>query len=125
MLVVGFGPWTVFGGFQIANPFFLWYLMGYMIAAVLVLKQIWVRIPMSDGADGSAHVRMHEFHGRMASLSHRIVIPPIAVLTLSGMILLGVVIAVWFEGNAEARLAVGVLGTMVGVGALLAWLSGI
>jgi hypothetical protein len=123
--VIAFGPWTLYGGFQIANPFFLWYLMGYMIAAVLVLKQIWVRVPISDETHGTAHSGGHEFQRRLAWLSRGIVIPPRAMLTLLGLMLVGAISVVWFEGNTEARLAVVVLGTMTGVGVLLAWLAGI
>lgn len=99
--------------------------MPQLIAAVLVLKQIWVRVPVTceDGAD-----LLHDppvFHGRPAWLSRRVVIPPRAVLALLGLMLLGAVIAVRLNGDSQARYAVVVLGTLTGVGALLAWLAGI
>lgn len=125
MLVVGFGPWTVFGGFQIANPFFLWYLLAYIPASIMVLKHIWVRVHVI-GEEGAPPIGTPPVvQGRLAWLSRSIVIRPRAVLTLLGMMLIGSVAAIWFQGDGEARYAVVVLSTMTGVGVLLAWLSGI
>ncbi len=125
LLVIACGPWTLYGGFQIANPFFLWYLLGYMIAAVLVLKHIWVRVPISEGTDGSAPKGRYAFHGRLAWLSRRVAIPPRLVLIFLGLILIGAVVALGLQGGSESRYALVVLGTMTGVGVVLAWLSGI
>jgi hypothetical protein len=126
MITLFLGPWTLFGGFQMANPFFLWYLFGYMIAAVLVLKQCWTAIPVSRSDDdpNSASQR-GRVRRRFPILFERVTVPRTATIGCVCLILVSVALVVWFRGDSLARYSLVAIGIMSVVGMLLAWLSDI
>ena len=126
MITILLGPWTVFGGFQMGNPFFLWYLFGYIIAAVLVLKQCWAAVSLNQVGDGpisAAHrgaIRI-----RLPMLFQRVTVPRTATLVCLVVTVVSVTLAVWLHGDSLARYSLVAIWVMSVVGMMLAWLSGI
>ncbi|MGH2680261.1 MAG: hypothetical protein ACRDG8_07230 [Actinomycetota bacterium] len=54
-----FFPWWGLAGF---NPFFLWSLMGWLLAAVIVLRSVWKREPLTGPAPAPRWARYRERH---------------------------------------------------------------
>lgn len=120
------GPWTLFGGFQMANPFFLWYLFGYLIAAVMVLKQSWVAVPVSrseDSLGSAAHRGWMKTH--VPQLFEGVTIPRGAALSCILAVLACVAVVGWLRGDTLVRYSLFAIGGMSVSGLVLAWLSGL
>jgi len=70
VVVVLVGAGFVIGGF---NPAMLWSLMGYVVAATLILKQTWAKVKIPEGeAETEAGHPPNELHARHPVLFHRI-----------------------------------------------------
>lgn len=112
------GPWRAFTGFDsIAGPLMLWYLLGYTILAILVLRHVWRRervvdqdIPASEGLR-SRLARRLPILGRP--------IPPTAVLGTLGVLALATVAVLWLSLDTQGRYYLVVVGGTAGTGLFL------
>jgi hypothetical protein len=112
LALAAFFPWWGLGGF---NPFFLWSLMGWVLAAGLALRSVWKRERIVDPAPTRIE-RLRARHpvlGRELRFSGggRVVVLALAV---------GGVAAAWFSLDDTARYLWGAVAIVAGVGIFLA-----
>ena len=122
MLTIAFGPWTVFGGIQFWNPFFLWYFCGYMLAAVPVLKHVWARVKVTQPRSPSSP------EARRLELRHPVLFRRIqpnrrTIVFVLGSLLLGGFVVAWTGGGTLGRYTIVVIGVMTAVGMFIAWVA--
>jgi hypothetical protein len=118
IVLVLLGPWRAFVGFDsIAGPLTLWYLLGYTILAVLVLRHVWRRECVSDP---TIPVRQG-VRARIARRAPRLArpIPPALVLGILGVIVLVTVAVLWANLDTQGRYYLVVVAGTTGTGVFL------
>jgi hypothetical protein len=110
LAVILMGPWTAISAFTII------YLPAWIMLATLILKQVWLRQRVDEGAPPTP---MEAFRERHPVLGLRV--DPGLLLVGMGLIL-AIVAALTLSGTGVVVLIV--LWMVDGVGALLAWFAG-
>lgn len=113
-----FAPWHGLVGFGSAlGPLTLWYLLGYTLVAVLLLRHIWRREPVADPARGGEPPPFARLGQRFPSLRRRV--PPVVVAGALGLLGLAALAAAWANLDAAGRYYLVAVGVAGGTGAVL------
>jgi hypothetical protein len=117
LILIMFFPW--WGLASVANPFFLWSLMGWLITAAFVLRSVWKRERIVEGPLSG----FERFRERHPLLGRRIQLEP---GTRSAVLLVGAGAAViaWLALDDVARYVWAVVAVVSGLGILLSsWID--
>jgi hypothetical protein len=112
LVLILFFPW--WGVASVANPFFLWSLMGWLIAAAFVLRSVWKRERIAEGPPS----RFERFRERHPLLGRTIRLEPgarYAVLLVAA----GAALIAWLALDDVARYVWAVVAIVSGLGILL------
>jgi hypothetical protein len=123
--VIALGPWSVFGSIAFANPFFIWYLGAYTIAATLVLKHVWARVAVPPSSREPRSPRPSRLIGRYPWLATPVAPPRFVVLGGLALVAIAILAVAWLYGDTQARYGLAFVGVVLGAGTLTAWLAGI
>ena len=97
-VVVAVGPWSMLAGL---GGLALWYLLGYSVLAVAVLRDVWRRERVLDpdaGGTGGPRAWIAERFPRLGRP-----IPPVVVVGILAAMVLGVFGVVWANADATTR----------------------
>ncbi|GIV00599.1 MAG: hypothetical protein KatS3mg014_2214 [Actinomycetota bacterium] len=115
LVVALFAPWRGLVGFDGAlGPLMLWYLLGYTMIAVLLLRHIWRREPAVDPGRPGPFARLGQ---RFPSLRRRV--PPVVVAGALGLLGLAALAAAWANLDVAGRYYLVAAGVAGGAGAFL------
>jgi hypothetical protein len=123
--VIALGPWSVFGGISFVNPFFIWYLGAYAIAATLVLRHVWARVAVSSASFEPSSSRQSRLIRRYPGLATPIEPQRFVVVGSLALVALAILATAWLGGDTQTRYALVFLAVLLGAGTLIAWLAGI
>ena len=116
VVAVGANAMLAMGPF---SPFGLWFFMGYMVFATLVLKQTWQKVRADETSPGW-RAKLDERHPMLgAQVNAR------AVRWGAAVVGLAIVLVAAIRSDQVGRFAITVVVVMLGVGSLLAWLAGV
>lgn len=118
VLVILFGPWGSFSFFT------LMYTPVWVVVSTIVLKDVWSKTPVMAGSPlAGPPSAMDRFASRHPLLGSRLD-PRVGIALVAAAIAVLVVLAIPRVHDPEL-FALAAIGSMVGLGFLLAWLSGI
>jgi hypothetical protein len=123
--VIALGPWSVFGGISFANPFFIWYLGAYAIAATLVLRHVWARVAVPPASREPSSDKPSLLIRRYPRLASPIEPQRFAVVGGLALVVIAILATAWLSGDTHTGYALVFLGVLLGAGTLIAWLAGI
>src|SRR5207247_253900 len=110
--VIALGPWSVFGGVSFANPFFIWYLGAYTIAATVVLKHVWARVAVAPVSREPRSPRPSHLVRRFPWLATPI--EPRRSIIVGGVAAaaLAILAVAWLHGDTQTRYGLAFVGVL-------------
>ena len=121
VLTLGMLLFLAFGILMVgpASPFTIWFLFGWMAVAVLVVPQVWKRVPVPE--DERAPGLRSRLGSRLPSRLSLLVapIPPLVSLGLIVVLAVGGALAMWGRADRTGRFAIVAVLSMLGLGLAL------
>ena len=117
-LVLALGPWNGFSGFSdAAGPLMIWYLLGWTILAVWVLRHVWRKERIADPTVAAREGMWSRLGRRVPALGRPV--PPVLVLGVLGATALVTLLVLWVNLDTEGRFYLLAVGGTAGTGLFL------